>query len=111
MFWLIRVRYASQFVTHGQKFIHNHMTLSLYCIRRTKPSAPVNEALPDDLDALPLLDGSGSYALHASVLVMDGKNANQVNKAMSELKVLQNTLRGCIELKAPDRLSMNTVIR
>lgn len=66
---------------------------------------------PPAFEALQLLDQSGTYILEAKVRVQDFKDASVLETAVSELKAFQTSMKGCVELSLPDRLTMDTRVK
>lgn len=58
-----------------------------------------------------LLDQSGTYILEAKVRVQDFKDASVLEAGVNELKAFQTSMRGCVELSLPDRLTMDTRVK
>ena len=78
------------------------------------PSIAAREELlsfPNDVEKGRLLDPSGAYVLQVSVRVQDGSKVELVNRGMTELLNLKETLKGIVELEVGDRLAMDTRVR
>lgn len=58
-----------------------------------------------------VLDASGAYILQASVRVQDGSKVETVQRGVSELLGLRETLRGVVELEMVERLALDTRVR
>ena len=57
------------------------------------------------------MDPGGSYILQATVRVQDGSKVETMNKGVTELVNLKETLKGCVDLEMGDRLAMDTRVR
>ena len=68
-------------------------------------------SFPNDVEKGRLLDPSGAYVLQVSVRVQDGSKVELVNRGMTELLNLKETLKGIVELEVGDRLAMDTRVR
>ena len=65
----------------------------------------------NDLSKERLLDPSGSYVIQASIRVQDGSKVEMVNRGMTELLNVKETLKGVVDLDVGDRLAMDTRVR
>ena len=57
------------------------------------------------------LDPQNSYILSATIRIADGSKPSLVKIAQQELDALKTRLKGVVDLRAPDRLSMDTRAR
>lgn len=64
-----------------------------------------------DINALQPLDESGAYLLQAAVRVQDGSKPEDMNKGQSELLGFKESMRGSVDLRVVDRLSLDTRFR
>ena len=64
-----------------------------------------------DMSKERLLDPSGAYLVQACIRVQDGSKVEIVNRGMTELLNLKETLRGVVDLDIGDRLAMDSRAR
>ena len=64
-----------------------------------------------DINVLRQLDESGGYLLQASVRVQDGSKPEMMNKGQSELLGFKESMKGSVDLRVVDRLSLDTRFR
>ncbi len=101
--------YVTEYVLQGHRVVHNNVILSLHRLLRFPPSdegRPRSELI--SLDSLGLLDDSGAYMLQASIRLHDGGNPEIIALGVKELNALKAELKGVVELKLVDRLSLDT---
>ena len=72
-------------------------------------SAPRNK-LPA-FDSLNLLDESGAYLLEASLLLGQDLKPEIETKGTNELRDFQSRIKGMVNLKVPERLSLDTRVK
>jgi len=58
-----------------------------------------------------LLDPSGAFMLQATIRIDDSSKTALLQSATEELVRLKTQLKGVVELKVPDRQSLNTRVR
>ena len=97
-----------EYVVQGQQFVHNNVVLHLHRAMSATNSQNHDADYPRDL--LPV-DESGAYILHAYVRVQDGTVPDVVSKGTAELMQLKELLRGAIDLRVVDRLSLDTRVK
>ena len=93
-------------------FVHHDTVLRLTRLLCFPPSSQVaidQPLLP--LDDLVLLDASGAWTLEASVRIDDRSKPALVRAATDQLLGLQRDLKGAVDLRVPERLSMDTRVR
>lgn len=71
---------------------------------------PVDAPAPDRKD-LEVVDRSGSYVIEAYVHTEDGPSPALREKATEELLKFARTLEGAIDLRAINRLALDTVVK
>jgi len=108
-----RYKFVSQYITSGVRFV-NHNTI----IRLTRLFASSVPAGADILgvpspavENANLLDPSGTYTLEVCVRVEDGGISGLRDRAVKELESFKKELDGAVDLKVPDRLSMDPRVR
>ena len=105
-------RHITSFVHEGHTFIHHDTNQRLRRVLCFPPSAdPGLEGPLPALDTLVLLDASGGWTLEASVRIDDRGKPALVRSAREQLLALQRDLKGAIELRVPERLSLDTRVR
>ena len=67
-------------------------------------------AIPAE-DECKLLDASGAYTLQAAVRVVDASKPEVVNRATSELLRFKNVMKGIVDMRAVERLSLDTRVK
>lgn len=77
--------------------------------QNTAASEPSTK-LPSISELTPL-DQSGTFLFEAYVRVEDRTNSTLTDMALRELRAFRETLKGCLDLKVPDRLAMDTRVR
>ncbi|KAG8624254.1 hypothetical protein KVT40_007321 [Elsinoe batatas] len=108
-----KYRFVNEYLTEGHRFVYRDVVLHLHRVLVTKTSSPgdgMSTTLPA-LEDLALLDASGAFVLEATVRVEDRSKPALVQGAMEQLLALRNELKGAIELRVPERLSMDTRVR
>lgn len=63
------------------------------------------------LDSLNPLDDSGAYLLEASILLGQELRPEIEVKGTAELRDFQNRVKGMVNLKIPERLSLDTRVK
>lgn len=109
-----RFRYVTEYIVEGHRLIHENVIMFLHRILRypeePTPGSNARTSTPD-LDILRPLDESGSYLLQASVRVEDGSKPNNLNRGQSELLRFKDMMKGSVDLRVVDRLSLDTRCR
>ena len=113
MLTLLPCSYVSSYHLSGYRFTHQNISLLLYrIILAPSTAAPGNLlSISEDIEKGQLFDPSGAYLLQASIRVQDGSKVELVNRGMTELLNLKETLKGVVELEVGDRLAMDTRMR
>ncbi|KAI4852287.1 hypothetical protein E4T44_01584 [Aureobasidium sp. EXF-8845] len=104
--------FVNEFFVEGHRFVHKNMVLTLFRLLRadeTPQQAPLT-ALPN-LDFLKPLDVSGAFVLEACVRIDDRTKPNLMSTASDELGAFRNLMKGSVEMKVPERLSLDTRVR
>jgi len=63
------------------------------------------------LESLKPLDTSGAFVLEACVRIDDRTKPNLVSTASDELNAFKDMMKGSVEMKVPERLSLDTRVR
>jgi len=86
--------------------------LSLFRILRNSDAIPGSSAttLPS-LDSLKLLDASGAFVLEARIRIEDRTKPSLVSAATDELGSFRDLMKGSVDMRAPDRLALDTRVR
>ena len=99
----------------GYRYVHNNVILHMYRIMllpmALAQEISISEEQRPRLDACTMLDGSGAFILHASVMVEDGNNLELMARGTKELTQLRDLLKGCVELRSADRLALDTRLK
>jgi len=108
------LRYVTEYYTEGHRFVHDNDIITLSRMLQ-EPGARNVETSPravlPTFGALKPLDPSGSYLLEAKIRVQDLKSAAVSDKAVKELNNFKEQMKGCVELRAPERLSLDTRVK
>lgn len=94
--------------------VHNDVILRLRRVLCFAPSTGASGLERGSLPALSdlvLLDTSGGWVLEATVRVEDRSKPALVRAGSEQLLALRSELRGAIELRVPERLSMDTRVK
>ena len=88
------------------------MVLTLFRLLRTgdTPQQIPLTTLPP-LDFLSPLDVSGAFVLEACVRIDDRTKPNLVSTASDELSAFRDLMKGSVDMKVPERLSLDTRVR
>lgn len=92
--------------------MHKNLVLTLFRILRASDApqqSPLN-ALPT-LESLNPLDVSGAFVLEACVRIDDRTKPNLVSTASDELAAFRDLMKGSVDMKVPERLSLDTRVR
>lgn len=95
------------YVVHGQQWIHYNVILLLHQVFHAPPEAAARLE-PADIEKLKPLDGSGAYVLEARLMVEEGVKNEVMTRAISELVSFKDSMRGCVEMRTVERLSLDT---
>ena len=98
----------------GHRFVSNNIVVRIFRILLATELAPADKLLegpPLTLQDLEVLDRSGTYMVEVSVRVEDRKNTKIAEQAHAELKAFQHNVEGCIDLRMPDRLALDTKVK
>ncbi|KAG8527884.1 uncharacterized protein KY384_006800 [Bacidia gigantensis] len=105
--------FVTAYYITGHRFTHQNTSILLY--RATIPAATSDRNGLLDIrkegDGSRLLDSSGAYVVQAMLRVQDGSKVEIMNRGMTELLGLKETLKGVVELDVGDRLAMDTRVR
>ena len=78
------------------------------------PSAPLDLSSRDVVDGLKPLDPSGAYVLEARLEILDAPGQlpsnDLLNRGMKEMARFKEMMRGVVDLRAVERMAMNTRI-
>jgi mediator of RNA polymerase II transcription subunit 18 len=103
---------VNEFFVEGHRFVHKNMVLTLFRLLRTgdMPQQAPLTTLPS-LDSLKPLDVSGAFVLEACVRIDDRTKPNLVSTASDELGAFRDLMKGSVDMKVPERLSLDTRVR
>lgn len=95
--------------------MHNNTVLHLYRMLRLHEPFTQQPDFPDgeipELETLVPVDESGGYALQAYMRVQDGSTPDVLARGTAELVQLKELLKGSIDLRVVDRLSLDTRVK
>ena len=109
---LTTFRFVNEFLLEGHRLVHKNAVLTLFRLLRVSdvPQAAPSTQLPA-LESLVPLDPSGAFLLEACVRVDDRTKPNLVSAATDELNAFRERMRGSVDMKAPERLALDTRVR
>jgi len=105
-------RFVNEFFIEGHRFVHKNMVLTFFRLLRagdTPQQTPLTTLPP--LDSLSPLDISGAFVLEACVRIDDRTKPNLVSTASEELSAFRDLMKGSVDMKVPERLSLDTRVR
>lgn len=108
-------RYINQYIAPGHRFIHNQAIIIRVTRIQSVPEGtgalePLDAPVPNPADCMPV-DPSGTFLFEACIRVEDGSNSTLTSKAMDELMAFKKLLDGAVDLKVPERLSLDTRVK
>jgi len=103
-----------EYYVEGQRFTCRDIAISIY--RHLLPQKPDEGAaeVKDDmvkLDDMKLLDPSGAFVVEATVRIDDRTKPALVQTATEELNWFRSEMKGSIDMRVPERLSLDTRVR
>lgn len=104
----------TSFLVSGHYLVYNHVLLRFYqCLRLIPhdPGAKQKIGLPLGDYERRTLDASGAYVLEASIKLEDATDTDIMSQGTEELKRVKEQLEGCVDLRAVERLSLDTRLR
>lgn len=105
-------RFVTELVSEGHRLIHKNVILTLFRLVRVS-----DEAVTAPAEKLPLveslkpLDPSGAFVLEARIRIDDRTKPTLVSQATDDLNKFKNLMRGSVDMRAPDRLALDTRVR
>jgi len=104
--------FVNEFFVEGHRFVHKNMVLTLFRLLRAgdMPQQTPLTVLPG-LDSLKPLDVSGTFVLEACVRIDDRTKPTLVSAASDELGAFRDLMKGSVDMRVPERLSLDTRIR
>ncbi|KAK5107902.1 hypothetical protein LTR62_000562 [Meristemomyces frigidus] len=110
-----QIRYINQYITHpGHRFVQNNLIIRISRILLVPDSTGFLEPLDAPVPTLSdckAVDPSGAYLFEVMIRVEDGGNTTLVEKAVGELLAFKKQMDGVVELKVPERLSLDTRVK
>ena len=107
-------RYVSRYVVIEQKLYDQNVSLSLKRILRVSNregqyNSTNADIMPKNKDLVPLSE-SKTVILTATVETTDGSNAELRERAVRELLIMKETMKGAVDLLPGDRLALDTKV-
>ena len=107
-------RYVSRYVVIEQKLYDQNVSLSLKRIlrvsnREVQYNSTNADIMPKNKDLVPLSE-SKTVILTATVETTDGSNAELRERAIRELLIMKETMKGAVDLLPGDRLALDTKV-
>jgi len=110
-----KYRRVLTYYLEGQRLICKDVVLSLYrnLIAKTGQEAVQvgKGGLVPAIAEMELVDASGGFVLEATVRIEDRSKTVLMQRAMEGLGWLKGELKGVVELRVPERLSLDTRVR
>lgn len=106
--------FISDYVLEGHRFIHNNVILLLHRVLQFSAEAKreiMSQSSNPPCNMPRPLDDSGGYILQASVRLQDKGKPEVLTAGLNELENFKARMKGVVDLKAPDRLSLDTRLR
>ncbi|KAI5202310.1 hypothetical protein E4T39_04816 [Aureobasidium subglaciale] len=93
-------------------FVYKNMVLTLFRLLRAS-DVPQQAPLPmlPSLESLKPLDTSGTFLLEACIRIDDRTKPNLVAAASDEMNAFRDLMKGSVDMKVPERLSLDTRVR
>lgn len=98
----------------GHRFVSGNIIVRIFRILIATQIPPADKLLmgtPPTTAELEILDPSGTYMVEVSIRMEDRKNTKIAEQAHAELKAFKQNMEGCIDLRMPDRLSLDTRVK
>ena len=107
-------RYVTRYVVIEQKFYDQNVSLSLkWILRVSNREGQYNstnaDIMPKNKDLVPLSE-SKTVILTATIETTDGSNAELRERAVRELLMMKETMKGAVDLLPGDRLTLDTKV-
>lgn len=102
----------SSFIRTGTRFVNGNVVIQIfriYKIDKTSTGTSLDELSSTEQGKL--LDPSGAYVIKAFVRTEDGVDSSVRDRAREELLRFAETVKGAIDLYAPDRLALDPRVK
>ena len=107
-------RFLGQQYVLGHRFVSGNVVARILRVHLAKEQAQADKVLegpPLPLSDLDILDPSGAFLVEVSVRMEDRKNTKIAEQAFAELEKFKRDMEGVIDLRVPDRLSLDTRVK
>lgn len=103
---------AGGYVAKGTRFVQGNVVVTINRTYQQTPSAdPIDTTMPTEPDMSRPLDPSGSYTVQACVRVEADASTALRDQAAKELLAFAESLKGAVDLRAPDRLALDPRVK
>lgn len=107
-------RFLGQQYVLGHRFVSGNVVVRIQRVHLAKEQMQTDKVLegpPLPLSDLEILDPSGTFLIEVSVRMEDRKNTKIAEQAFAELEKFKRNMEGVIDLRVPDRLSLDTRVK
>lgn len=110
--FLTEISFVAEWIAEGHRLVHKNLVITISRLLRlpSSPQTSPSTVLPQ-LDALALVDPTGAFVLEARVRIEDRAKPTLVSAASDELNAFRELMRGSIDMRAPERLALDTRVR
>lgn len=102
----------TEYYNDGHRFVHDNIVISIW---RPLQEPGARSLLTEPKAVLPAFDIlqplDGSYLIEAKIRIQEIEKAVVVKAATDELNAFKASMKGCVELFAPERLSLDTRVK
>jgi mediator of RNA polymerase II transcription subunit 18 len=111
---LINGRFVTEYYTEGHEFVNDNVVVHFYRILH-EPGVRALESTPKrtlpSLDALKPFDPSGAYIVDTTLRILDLNDSVMAQAGVDEMNRFRAQLKGCVELKALERIRLDTRVK
>ena len=106
-------RFVRSYVLEGHRLVLNNIVILVHRVLRFPTEEPLQTLgeVSNNYTSLLPLDDSGGYVLSASIRLQDRNKPDLVTKGMVELEAFRRRMKGVVNLREGDRLSMDTRVK
>jgi len=105
-----RVRLSAELTVDGHQFIYNNIVLLLHRVLRADGSGAV-ATVHDPSSPRITIDDIGGYLLHAAIRVAQDTKPETLSRGIAELTQFRELMKGCVDMRTVDRLSLDTRVK
>lgn len=104
---------SGEYVTMGVRFVHRNVvirTWRLFTANLDATEDPIDSS-PSQLGRLVPIDPSGAYTIEACVRMEDSSNSTLREQAIKELQAFEESMKGAIDFRVPDRMALDPRVK